>query len=712
MGELRSTERLRRVKKVWPGANYPKMPRPSPDEAVAMPDPNDTSADAADPPSTKPRFTAGWPWVLCVVGLDYLSSLAYQPSVAFTSAGALAPVVTVVVVAVTFGLTVPLYCYIAGRSPRGQGSAGLLEKLIPGWRGKVLVVVLLGFAAADLVFTRTFSAADAAEHLLHSPLDPWRRTLDDAGREFGDAVGHGDGRRLVATFGILLAGSVISLWCRKGVNRGLVRLSAVALTVYLTLTSVVTAAGLAHLADRSDLVEGWWRAARSQTSDPATDLSTVAGWLPLAFAAAILFPKLALGMSGYELALTGMPLVRVGRADDPDRPARRVRRTRFMLVTLAGLMAVYLLSTTFVTAVLIPAEAFATDGLAANRALAYLAHGGAVTSGGELSPAFGPWFGSVYDVATVVVLTLAGVTVLIATRELIPPYLCRLGMEWEWARRVGVMMYLFAAVKFAVTVVYRADVDAQRGAYLTGVLALFTVASFTGFADVLHRRGPGRWGRLVVLGPVFLAAVVTFAASFVSVVWHQPGGLVLALAFVVLLLSTSMVTRFFRSTELRVEGFTFADAESKAMWDDLVRNDYPMLVPLRPNGRGPAVKEGEIRRLHRVPAEFPLVFIRAELGDASEFYQRPLIRVCREGGRVVVDITRCASVPHTLAAAAIEISKAGVVPEVHFGWSAENPLTANLHFVLFGHGNVPWMVYTLIRAADLPADKKPRVLVG
>jgi hypothetical protein len=655
--------------------------------------------------------------------LDYLSSLAYQPSVAFTSAGVLAPVVTVVVVVVTFVLAVPLYCYLAGRSPRGQGSAGMLEKLIPGWRGKFLVVVLLGFAAADLVFTRTFSAADAAEHLLHSPFDPWRRTLADAARAGDDArdglpddvvrlVGHGDSKRLVVTFAVLLAGSAVSLWCRRGVTRGLVRLSVVSLVAYLVLTTVVVAAGLAHLADRPDLVESWWRAVREKTPDPTADLNTLSGWLPLAFAAAVLFPKLALGMSGYELALTGMPLVRGGMDESQVRLSGRIRRTRYMLVTLAGLMAVFLLSTTLVTTILIPAGAFTTDGLAANRALAYLAHGGAVNSGGDLSPAFGPWFGAVYDLATVVVLTLAGVTVLIATRDLIPPYLCRLGMEWEWARRVGVMMYLFAGLKIAVTVVYRADVDAQLGAYLTGVLALFTTAGFTGFVDVLHRRDRGRWGRLVFLGPLFLAAFVTFAASFVSIVWTQPGGLVLALFFVTLLLGTSMVTRFFRSTELRVEGFTFADDESKALWDALIRDDYPMLVPLRPNGHGPAAKEDEIRRLHRVPTEYPLVFLRAELGDASEFYQRPVIRVRRENGRVVVDITRCASVPHVLAAAAIDISKAGVVPEVHFGWSSENPLTANLHFVLFGHGNVPWLVYTLIRASDLSADRKPRVLVG
>ena len=77
-----------------------------------------------------------------------------------------------------------------------------------------------------------------------------------------------------------------------------------------------------------------------------------------------------------------------------------------------------------------------------------------------------------------------------------------------------------------------------------------------------------------------------------------------------------------------------------------------------------------------------------------------------------IHITRCCSIPHALAAAALELSSDGGVPEVHFGWSAENPVTANLHFVLFGNGNVPWMVYTLIRRADVPEERKPRVVVA
>ena len=108
----------------------------------------------------------------------------------------------------------------------------------------------------------------------------------------------------------------------------------------------------------------------------------------------------------------------------------------------------------------------------------------------------------------------------------------------------------------------------------------------------------------------------------------------------------------------------------------------------------------------------PIMFVQAELADPSDFHHKPKVRIARENGRVVIHITRCASLPHALAAAALEIASDGAVPEVHFGWSAENPVTANLHFVLFGSGNVPWMVYTLIRRSDVPEERKPRVVVA
>src|ERR1700735_3233136 len=110
-----------------------------------------TNPALTDGPS--PRRGGGehyWPWVLCVLGLDYFSTLAYQPSITFHETGDLGPLATAVVVLVTLFGALPVYCYLAGRSPGGQGSLGVVEHLIRGWRGKTLVLILLRFAGTQL----------------------------------------------------------------------------------------------------------------------------------------------------------------------------------------------------------------------------------------------------------------------------------------------------------------------------------------------------------------------------------------------------------------------------------------------------------------------------------------------------------------------------------------------------------------------------------
>src|SRR6185295_4822673 len=227
---------------------------------------------------------------------------------------------------------------------------------------------------------------------------------------------------------------------------------------------------------------------------------------------------------------------RTGRAPEQHTRhllAARVKNTRLLLRTAALIMSVFLITSSLVTTLLIPADKFQVGGEANGRALAYLAH-----------HFFGDIFGTAYDMSTIAILWFAGASAMAGLLNIVPRYLPRYGMAPQWAQATRPLTLVFTVIAFAVTVVFHADVDAQSGAYATGVLVLMTSAAI---AVTLAMRSRGqRWAP-------FLVIAVLFAYTTIQNIHERPEGIKIASFFILAIVLASLFSRVWRTTELRVE---------------------------------------------------------------------------------------------------------------------------------------------------------------
>ena len=576
------------------------------------------------------------PWysVLWLTGVDYFSTLGYQPGIALAAAGALSPVATAILVAVTLLGALPVYSQVALRSYAGQGSIAMLEDLLPGWGGKVFVLVMLGFAATDFVITITLSAADAAHHALKNPfLHPY----------LGDAP--------VTVTLVLLA--LLAAVFFKGFREAIGFAVAVAVP-YLLLNVVVLARCLVEITRRPELVSGW-KAALTPHGD----------WAALLAAGVLVFPKLALGMSGFETGVSVMPLI---------HRSGRIRSTRKMLAAAAGIMSVLLISSSFVTALLVPEAAYKTGGEAAGRVIAYLAH-----------RLLGPTFGSLYDFSTILILWFAGASALAGLLNLIPRYLPRFGMAPQWVARQRPLVAVLFAITVIVTLIFKADVEAQGGAYATGVLALMLSAA------VAVALALGREGASPLLRAFFWLVSAVFLYTLIDNVIVRPDGVIISAAFILFVIGSSALSRYRRSTELRVATLDFTGEDSARVWPTLTGKKVN-LVPLRsstPQAR--LRKAAEIRQYYSVTG--PIAFIQVALLDnRSEFIAPLRVRVAPEDGNYVIEVSGAVAIANTIA----YMSELLDPLSIFLGLTRQNLMNQSLRFLLWGEGETALMVYTIL----------------
>ncbi len=605
-----------------------------------------------------------WWRVMCLTGVDYFSSLGYQPGIAALAAGLLAPIATVVLVLVTLLGALPMYLWVAGESPHGDGSISMLERLLPWWQGKLFVLGLIGFVATGFVITITLSAADAAAHIAENPFT-------------SGAHGH----EVLVTLALVTLLGVVFL---RGFNEA-IGIAVALVALYLSLNIAVIIVGSRAIMAQPHLIVSWRDALTGSYRSP----------LAMIGAALILFPKLALGLSGFETGVLVMPLVSGDPHDDPKKPAGRIRNGRRLLTAAAVIMSVLLLASSVVTTLLIPQAAFQNGGPASGRALAYLAH-----------QSLGDIFGSLYDVSTISILWFAGASAMAGLLNIVPRYLPRYGMAPEWARATRPLVLLFTAICFAVTIIFHADVNEQAGAYATGVLALLTSATI---AVTMSARRQGRRGATAAFSLVSLIFIYTIGSTMIA----QPEGIKIAAVFIATIVVTSLVSRVFRSVELRV---------SEVVLDPIARQfieqasgDVIRIIANHPderNAREYLLKEREQRVDNHIPPNEHVLFLEVNVSDASEF-AAPLYVTGEEIGGHQVLRAEGASVPNAIAALLLYLRDAtGKRPHIYFGWTEGNPLKYLAKYILFGEGDIAPVTHEILRQAEPDPNRRPAIHVG
>jgi hypothetical protein len=617
------------------------------------------------PPHQGKHSQHPWWQVMCLTGVDYFSTLGYQPGIAALAAGNLSPLATLILVLVTLFGALPIYRRVASLSPHGEGSIAMLEHLLPRWQGKILVLCLLGFVATDFMITITLSAADATAHIIQNPF----------------ITKFIQGQEIPLT--LILVALLESIFL-KGFQEA-IKLAVFLVVIYLSLNFIVITVCLAHIVNNPTMLTQW----QNDLFISHNNLIIMIG------IAVLLFPKLALGLSGFETGVAVMPLVKGASSDTEEQPTGRIKNTHKLLATAAIIMSFFLLTSSIVTTVLIEPIKFQEGGEASGRALAYLAHS-----------YLGEFFGSLYDLSTIAILWFAGASAMAGLLNIVPRYLPRYGMAPAWTLASRPLVFIYTIIAFVITLIFRANVEAQGGAYATGVLVLMSSAAF---AVTLSTRFLNSLKTILIYSLITLVFLYTTITNVIE----RPDGIRIATFFIGTIIITSLISRVLRSTELRVERVELD--ETATMFIQQNSQSALRLIANRRNAGNKQeyyLKEREVREDNHIPAIDSVIFLEITISDPSDFKEIIQVQGIKVGEYRILQ-ANSASVPNAIAAILLTIrDQTGKIPHAYFGWIEGNPIQYLLRFILFGEGDIPVVTREVLRKAEPDPDRRPAIHVG
>jgi hypothetical protein len=702
--------------------------------------------------ATQHHQTHPWWKVMCLTGVDYFSTLGYQPGIAALAAGALAPIATLVLVLVTLFGALPMYRRVAEESPHGDGSISMLERLLSYWPSKLLVLALIGFVATGFIITITLSAADASAHVIDNPFV--HNFVKDA-------------QIPITLLFIALLGAVFL----KGFSEA-VGIAVVLVAAYIGLSLVVIAVGMQHVLQEPALIGEWLKTLTSKFGSP---LGMIGGAL-------LVFPSLALGLSGFETGVVVMPLVAGAPGDTEENPKGRIRNAQKLLLSAALIMSVMLISSAFVTTVLIPRHEYwpeikstyeinadnwrfgtakvmvpLDDQKKAKEKLEFLLPANLSTTGQTITvPAehgadkfdlhitsklegeklnlsiekdkgeangralafvahkyLGEIFGTIYDIATILILWFAGSSAMAGLLNIVPRYLPRYGMGPDWTRATRPLTLIFTLICFIVTFAFRASVDAQAAAYATGVLALMTSAAIAVTLSAIRKKQN-------MLAFWFGLTSAIFVYTTGKTVLESPDGLQIALFFIAGILIISIISRVTRSFELRITEIRL-DESAEAFLQDNVHHsgELHIIANKRQAGDWGEYQDKELaeREDHHIAQADPIIFFEVEVSDASEFVGKLQVRGVEvespNGQKYHILRATAPAIPNAIAAFLLYVrNRTSLIPHCYFTWSEITPIANVTRFLFFGEGDTAPMTREIIRQNEPKPRRRPRVHVG